>query len=281
MFDPLSEKVMNWFAVRYGDRINTDFDFGHSIMLLRGDLTRFRCTRFFGRVFEICCAELMECELAEIGVKQPVVSNVLSVVNGMTSAYARSLSGHDRERLLSTVVKSKIRLSRIEDAENQTHVSEARADLRTSVDQLMLNQPQCGPSKWSSLQAVEKFLKAYIVQRGAVPTRSHKLTDLANAAESFGLRSLGRSTLGLVQCPADVRYNSSLVTREQAVEAHHAALSICSAIAKQLSGGSDWNTGVLARASVNVRGLSQAAPAILIARTKGQVAFNRRIENEL
>ena len=281
MDDPLSRKVMEWFSVRYGERLNLDTDFGHAVLMLRGDVIRFRCPRFFGRVFEMCCPEVMHWGFNEIGNNRPVLSNVLSVTNGMTRAYAESLSKQEREHFLKIAVKSKLFFARIDDARGPTYVPEGQADLRTAVEQMMMNQPQFGPSKYSSLQAVEKFLKAYIDQRGATFDRIHKLNELAARAECLDLRPLDRAMLGLVQCPADVRYNSSLVTKAQAVQAHQVAVSVCSMIAEQLSGRSEWNAGVLGRVSLSFDGLADSVPAILISRTKERMTFNRQIEDEL
>jgi hypothetical protein len=58
MFHPISEKVMDWFKARYGERLNVDSSFGYSVLLLRGDITRFRCPWFYGRSFTVCCPEL-------------------------------------------------------------------------------------------------------------------------------------------------------------------------------------------------------------------------------
>jgi hypothetical protein len=281
MFDPLSERVLRWFSARYGERVNLDTDLGHSIVMVRGDILRFRCAGFYGRVLEISCPELMRANFEKISTNGPVISNVLSLVSGITSTYAASLNPDDRDRLLRTIVKSKIRLARIADAGNYTYVREGRADLRTSVEQLALTDSQFGPSKWSSLQAVEKFLKAYIAQQVATFRKVHDLNQLADRAESLGLRRLDRSNLRVVQCPADVRYNSSLVSRDEAVSAHHAAVWACSEIADQLSGQSGWTTGVIGKTSLRFQGLSEPVAAILIARMKQPPRFNRQLETEL
>ena len=55
MDHPISQKVMSWFKARYGDRLNLDLDFGHSVLLMRGDILRFRCPRFYGRVYVLLC----------------------------------------------------------------------------------------------------------------------------------------------------------------------------------------------------------------------------------
>jgi len=191
MFDPLSERVFQWFSARYGERLNLDTDFGQSVLRLKGDVIRFRCAGFYGRVLAICCPQLMHS------------------------------------------------------------------------------------------QFVEKFLKAYIEQQGAKFARVHKLTELADQAESLGLRQVDRNKLALVQCSPDVRYKSSIVTRDAALVAHHIAIAMCSMIAEQLSAQSGWKTGVLSRASTRLQQLPDIVSGILIARTKQPPPFDQQLENEL
>src|SRR5713101_2232963 len=278
MRHPISQKVMGWFAARYGERLNLDWDFGHSVLLVRGDLFRFRCPVFYGRVLMVCHPELMEQDFSRLAVNQLVVMNVLKQIEGVTPTYARSLTPDERNHLLETFVKAQVRLARVGDAGTQTYVPEARADVRASVEGMMRHEQQFGPSKWASLQAVEKFLKAYISQQGTVPKRNHRVTEHAGAAESLGLRPLERASLNIVQCPPSVRYEASSVTRAEAVKAHQVAISICADIASQLAGRSGWHTGGLARAFLNFDGKTEKIPAVLIARTNQEVGFNQEIE---
>jgi hypothetical protein len=174
MNDPLSQRVMEWFSIRYGDRLNLDTDFGQSVLILHGDIIRFRCPLFYGRLLVMCCPELMHHDFSKVHVNRPAVSNVLSLMNGITAAYSRSLTMQEREGVVARVVKCIIHGARISDAGTQAYVSEGRADLRTSVDQLMLNESQFGPSKWSSLQAVEKLgrMRASCTRRRFVTLRT-------------------------------------------------------------------------------------------------------------
>jgi hypothetical protein len=276
MNHPISKKITDWFRARYGDRLNLDFTSGHSALLLRGDIIRFKCPMFFGRAFIVCCPELADKEFSHLA--QPALIDVSKQLVGVTSAYSRSLTLDERNHVLETVSKTEIWSSRVGDAGAQAYIPEGRADLRTSVDQMMLHEPQFGPSKWASLQAVEKFLKAYIKQQGSEPEFTHKLADLADAAESLGLLALKRLSVSLIQCSPSVRYEASSVTKAEAVKAHEAAISICADIATQLKGRSEWRTGALARALLSFDGKAEKVPAILIARTNQDVAFNQEIE---
>jgi hypothetical protein len=268
MDHPISEKVMSWFKARYGDRLNQDLDFGHSVLLVRDDIFRFRCPLIYGRVYALCCAEIMHRDLNRLIVHQVPLMSVLNLVDGITQAYFNSMAATERESLLSNFGRSETLLARISDVETREFVPEARADIRMSIEQMMLPNPQFGPSKWASLQAVEKFLKAYISQKGTEPRRIHILSELATAAESLGLRTIPKQSLELVQCPASARYQSSLVTKEEAVSAHQAAILICANIATQLTEQSGWKTYERGRALLTLEGIADKVPAIMISRSK-------------
>jgi hypothetical protein len=121
--------------------------------------------------------------------------------------------------------------NKIESISESEFVKEAIGDIHVSVTHLFATPPQYGLSKWSSLQAVEKLLKAFIHQQGGQVERIHKLEKLSEAAESLRLPPVPRSLLDKIQCPAGVRYGEIDVTPIEAVDAHHAALAICSGIA--------------------------------------------------
>ena len=275
---PISEKVMEWFHTRYGQRLNLDSDFGHSVLLLRGDIIRFRCPLFYGRALMMCVPELLEHDFNHIEINRPTMVNVLKRMDGITSTYSQSLTPDERRYSLERVTQSEILLARIGDAGIQRFVPEGRADIRTSVEQLMLNERQFGPSKWSSSQSVEKFLKAYISQQGIEPRRIHELDKLADRAESLGLKALNKSSLSIVQCIPDARYDTSSVTKAEAVKAHQVAISICAEIASQLKGRSDWRTGAIERGFLSLNDKAERIPTILIARINQRIVFTCEIE---
>jgi hypothetical protein len=200
-------------------------------------------------------------------VHQVPLMSVLNLVNGITQAYFGSLTPSERDFLLEGFSRSEILLARISDVNTPDFIAEARADIRMSVEQMMLPSPQFGPSKWASLQAVEKFLKAYISQKGSKAEWIHILSELADTAESLGLRTVDKRSLELVQCSPSVRYQSSLVTKEEAVSAHQAAILICAGIATQLAEQSGWKTIERGRALLTLEGIQDKIPAILMSRS--------------
>ena len=107
------------------------------------------------------------------------------------------------------------------------YVTEALGDLDAAVSHLITNRPQSGLSKWSSLQAVEKMVKAYISQTGEEIKRTHSLNKLFKQAEKLGLLVPPEQYINDIQCSAGVRYGEMSVSIEDAVTAHLLSLEIC------------------------------------------------------
>jgi HEPN domain-containing protein len=268
MTHPISEKVMAWFKTKYGERLNLDGSFGYSAVLLRNDVIRFRCPVFFGRLLAICSSELMGHDFGGVKVNQPAMLNILDQMGGLTTAFANSLTPVEKGRLLEEFVASEKALACVADAEPQPYIAEARGDLRTSIEQLTMPQPQYGPSKYSSLQATEKFLKSYIVQRRSEHKFTHNISELADKAEGLGLRTLDRGTLRAIECLASVRYDTELVSKSEAVGAHKAAISICAEIASQLPNRSGWKTTILSNGTIKFQSKNEEIRAVQLSRVK-------------
>jgi hypothetical protein len=100
-----------------------------------------------------------------------------------------------------------------------------------AIAALLHSVPSNGLSKWQSLQSTEKFLKAYIAKQGQKYPWSHDVVELACVGERLGLRGLAYKDLVEVQCTTHVRYDKSLVTVREAVDAFSAGLRICSSVA--------------------------------------------------
>jgi len=113
-------------------------------------------------------------------------------------------------------------------------IQQAKGDIDASVTHIFSNPPQYGLSKWSSLQATEKIIKAYIEEKNNNFPFSHDLKKLAGEAKDLGLRGIPDSLLDLIQCSAGVRYGNPIVNLNEAIQAHQACLDICLGVARQI-----------------------------------------------
>jgi hypothetical protein len=276
----ISTKVLDWFKARYGDRLNLDFCLGHSVELIRGDLFRSCCNVFYGRLQLVCHPALMGHSTTGPVISRPALVNTLDQMKGMTTSFAASLTSKELETLLRGYAISLLHLSRIGDLTKQPFVLEARADLRESVEHMFHHEAQYGLSKWSSLQAVEKFLKAFIVQQGTQPKHGrHILTEFADAAEACGLLKIPRELLARAQCSASARYESASVSREEAIESYRAAVEIAGGIALQLTAKSGWRTEIYGQYLWTVPGLKEKIPMVAIRRVKVRSSLEQPAPN--
>jgi HEPN domain-containing protein len=228
--EPLSKRVLDWFNDYYGDKLKIDYAYGSVPLLVRGDLYLLNIPRMWGSVKFYLDAENIGAKETGFG---PV--NVLSHIEGMTSARAKSLSLDERRSIfyaLKDGATSLSVISAVSDAE--AFVIEARADVRAASQEIRHNFPHYGAAKWSILQAAEKFLKSFLEKKGIAYKKTHILADHAARAEAAGLAVIPRALLDDVQCEASVRYEATLVSQSDLVKAFYSGLRICAHVAESL-----------------------------------------------
>lgn len=229
---PLSKRVFEWFSAVYGDRLNIDFDYGKTGVEVRGDIYEMRCIRFWGTLHLFCDPQLLGVDLGpSLGTKSPPKANVLDYIVGLTTAVGLQLCPEECAQLLNVYCRAYICFARIEDVSKARYIPEVISDFRTSAAELVAANPNFGLSKWQSLQAVEKALKSYLSLRLPNVPRTHDLRQLAELCSNAGLLKLPERLISLVECNADVRYNSTGVKKSEAVLANHAAMDLCGLVA--------------------------------------------------
>jgi hypothetical protein len=254
---PVAIRIFDWFSRLYGDRLRMDWDFGRTVVLVKGDICRMRIIRFFGVLPLVCSPPLMEIKLTqEISPGRHVEISNLALnewVEGLTHAMAERLSREESDAILEAYARAFPALASLEDAlgkreggADAPYIAEARHDLIGSVESLLTSPPNYGQSKWSSLQAVEKVLKSCIRKKGTIPKKSHDLRSLSATAAAVGVPPLDPALIDKIVCAADVRYDSSLVSKDEAVAAHYGALEVCGRVAPILKerrghSGCDWD----------------------------------------
>jgi hypothetical protein len=203
---PVGMAINTWFNERYGDRLKIDFKLGETVILIKGDPYKVG--------FPIA-----------IGINGEV--NVLEWIKAATPALLYSLDEKELDDLAEVIIELYEMFNNIN---SLSLPRELTVDLDIAVYCLMLPIPECGLSKWSSLQAAEKTIKGFIRLKGETPQKTHILNTLLNQAELLGLPKLDSSTVNNVQCKPDVRYDKP-VELSDAVNAYHSAVKICHHVA--------------------------------------------------
>ncbi|MCF2522545.1 HEPN domain-containing protein [Bradyrhizobium sp. G127] len=229
----LAGHIRDWFVTRYGDRLKFDFSPGCFPIAIHEDLYLARLPFVLGsaKFFISRAPRPSDQQLNRIS-RDPVPFNFLDLVVDLTDGARQSLTDEEL-RSLSQLFLIALQQSsdwQIASREFQDAISD---DLELSAT--LAVDGKFGLSRWHSLQAAEKAIKAFIKQRGGLAPHIHNLRNLHDQAMQMGMPSLIVNDLTNAQCAADVRYEKKNSTQSQTLAANEAARRICTAIAQQIS----------------------------------------------
>jgi len=225
----LGAHIYAWYLRRYGERLKVDFTVGQTIVLIRGNPYRLVVPWIFGKTtFAIARTLTRYLKLPfrdAMSNRQSQALNVLSLIRGLTDAIVEDLTDDDLQAILLWVSRTTTVFHRLEDSSLLLY-REAMADLRVAVDSIIASQPAYGLSRWSTLQFTEKLMKSFLKTVTQNVPFTHDLRRLNSLLGQHGLPTVPTTLLDVIQCPADVRYNNSLVTMEEAILSHHMSLNV-------------------------------------------------------
>lgn len=218
----VSDSINRWYKESYGDRLKTDPCPGETVVLLDGDLYVLRIPRIYGSVRFILTREWLD--TPGIG-RGTALCNITQLVDEMTAAKAARLS----ESALDAIGKAfHTALPAVFTLEATEHnlISIAQGDVKVAVSNLMAREGRFGESKWSSLQAAEKVLKAAIDLAGVKFKFTHGLAELCKTLNDTGITFDASAEVGAIQCKPGIRYGEEPCSREEALLAHQASLEL-------------------------------------------------------
>ncbi len=234
-----TRRIADWFTSFYGERLTLDWDFGRTVVLLRDEIWKIRGLRFYGILPLICSPIRINIQNA-IGNDGIQIRNVLEHdhVVGLAPDLAASLSVEECNGVLEAYGQMFLTFSRLDGAldsrcqnTESALIREAIHDLILSVENLLTATPSYGRSKWSSLKATEKVVRSCIREMGHTVSHGHGLQDLCEVAERAGSPAIDRTLVAAVECSPSIRYDSTEISKEEALAAHYAALKICGNLA--------------------------------------------------
>lgn len=157
----LTKNIYGWYKGQYGDRTKIDFSPGSIVVVVDGDLYRLKVPLVYGAVSVVIQRDFIN---RNAGFSEgPALCNILQMVEGLTPIKAASLS----DCVLCSVADCFDLAFRahyvLEANKDQKLIGIARGDIQTAVSNLLDPVQRNGESKWASLQAAEKILKASIV----------------------------------------------------------------------------------------------------------------------
>lgn len=230
---PFAERVHSWYQERYEERLLHDFRPGRVAFILRHDPWVLQIPRVFGQVQMVVSLTQKSEKMCTNGVTP--IYNVLDSVQGLTKTLKRSLGNNELKEIFDVFQLGYKALTTLEYLCPNSLVEAAMADIDTAVDQVMARNPSSGQSRWASLQAAEKILKACIELKGGRYSHTHDLQRIAEEAVAVGLPNPKQEDIAVVQCSASVRYGTESTRLDEAIIAHHASLRICFVVAKAVN----------------------------------------------
>lgn len=238
-FWPISERIYQWYEQQYGERMKMDFSPGCMVMLIEGDLWMLRFPRIFGSVSFVVSRSIRS---ERIGAgSRPITYNVIDAIQDMPPSRVLNLPDKELEHIYKRFILGFKAFGFLEGSRHNTLIEAAIGDVSAAVRHLMETMPQYGLSKWSSLQASEKVLKAAISLDKGEYGKTHNLLELAERAHSLGMTGDWKDLISVIQCSPAIRYGEESCSRNDAVFAHHATLGLIIALAQ---GGADFKSSL-------------------------------------
>ena len=111
----------------------------------------------------------------------------------------------------------------------------ARKDFYDAAESLLITNKSINHSKWASLHATEKIIKAILTKNGvSYPTGKdgHNLFKLSKRLYEIGYPSIADSTLNTIQCSTSIRYKMTNHGLDDTVKAHHNSIYLSEELLK-------------------------------------------------
>lgn len=218
----LGDAIHGWYQKVYSDRLKIDFCPGRTVVLLDGDLYTLKVPRIMGSVQFTISRQF----IASPGISRgPVTSNIVQLLEEITPGKAALLSDEALSNLDEAFGTAFPAAYTLESTDHGLMFI-ARGDVAAAIAGLMDRGERYGESKWASLQAAEKVMKAAIDLQGAKFKFTHGLDGLANQLADLGIHFEGAATIAAIQCKPGIRYGEEPCSRDEAVAAHRASLQI-------------------------------------------------------
>jgi hypothetical protein len=160
----------------------------------------------------------------------PAPCNVLNLIESLTPAKIVALSDDTLDEILRRFLFGLEAHYLLEATASHKLIQSARADVQSAVNNLLDQANRFGESKWASLQAAEKTIKAAIDLNGGKFSFSHNLGLLFQELERSGIVLQAQPFIDEIQCQPSIRYGETTCTRQEAVDAHQSSLRLVSAL---------------------------------------------------
>lgn len=213
----ITDRVYRWYEQVYGDALKVDPCIGRFLTSLSGDLWIVRIPLVFGRMTFYTSATLPSD-------RQGGRCNIADLIVGFTPALRLALTSEQEAELTTQFVVALEGVQWLTQTRPDSLFRLALGNIEASVESATRRRHDYGLSKWESLQATEKVIKAAIRSVGGQASTTHKLTNLLREAASLGMLFDIDKQVAAIQCSAGIRYGDEPCDKIQALRAHQAML---------------------------------------------------------
>lgn len=221
---PISERVYKWYDMRYGERTKIDCSPGRMVVFIEEDLWVIKFPRIYGSV-EFTVSRTTESDRSRSDGK-PAIYNVLDAIQDFPKTRRTNLPEMELHHIFEKFLLGLESFSILEGSNQNDLIKSAIADVSSAVNHLLDPSKQYGLSKWSSLQAAEKVLKAAITLHDGNYSNTHDLTKLMKQAAAVGIFGQWEELIDCIQCPPAIRYGDNSCSRDEALLAHNSMLGL-------------------------------------------------------
>ncbi len=230
--ESIGAHILNWYDNRYGDRQYVHMGPGSVIIMLRDDPWEIRLPMILGEVQIVIDRNLKRYSglpnITQNGIHPTL--NVLTLILELPEALAADLSDNELRHIMAKFSAGMEALNAIERVKDFSYVVEAQTDIAAAVRHVFSTPSHLGQSKWSSAQAAEKMLKAFLKYKQIKFPFNHNIKDLYALAKSNAMNNVDVENIEILQTRAAVRYGEESVCLSDAVRAHDASLAIGKAV---------------------------------------------------
>lgn len=208
-----------WYTSKYGEGRKLNMDLGSVYILTQGDLWKYRVPNFYGS-----CNFFIDRNLLNEGESNE--TNIMRMCEKMTLAYVKALNDIELEKLFIKY-RQALEVFQIFSAwnfEKLAMIEAFRADLANVASQLDGNFPHYGEALWSYMQCSEKILKSWLLKTSLTTEElknkyGHKIEKLAQAFNKYYKPQISLTSITLLNCSTDARYDGHEYTQEDILRA--------------------------------------------------------------
>ncbi|NQV34550.1 MAG: HEPN domain-containing protein [Phycisphaeraceae bacterium] len=220
----ISERIRTWYDHMYGEKLKMPIDPGSMAILIRGEVWVINYPLMFGRMQFF--ASSTKASTQSTNSSEPAQYNVLDAIKKLPVGLKASLSDKEHRGVLQEFILGFRAHRAFQALSGDELVRYALADISAAIDHLEHESPNCELSKWSSLQAAEKTIKAVIKRKQDGFPYTHKLDELAELAKKVGISDEWKKLIPDIQCGPGIRYGKESCDINGAIRAHHATFEL-------------------------------------------------------